>query len=399
MKRAVIIEGPDNVGKTTLSAYLAKTFTVLTPTITHCGPPPGNGSSALAYQRLYLRKTMHDFMHEEGVEIWDRSVIGECVYGPLYRDYEHDVYAEELEDALQEGWKNIFTIVIYTNGEVYDRLKVKPKDDEDKIYQRRSQAAIISTKFVDVVSHLALKYTLYINCANYASFDERNVYIMKRVRAWLHHKPYEHLMTDDYSHTFFNPTQMLWKEGNGFIKGAYECASFEEDDCDLGHDHARSAKFGKTHARPTSACGATRNVKYIFVGEAPGHDGCGKLGVPFYDDRSGNLMQSALDRLGIHPTHYYMTNAVKCCPNGNKLNDYVSNETRRGLECVVRLKEEILTVQEKSPKAKVIALGKVAGYELARLGIHHNMVYHPAYYLRMGVSDDFHRELKVVMEG
>ena len=399
MKKVIIIEGADNVGKTTLSKFLAEAFSLFKPTIVHCGPPPGDGQSALKFQQQYLRRTMVEVKAEEGLEIWDRSIVGECVYGPLYRKYDHQAYEDALTIALQEAGRFIFNIVIYTNGEVYDRLKVKRKGDEKEVYQLPTEAPRISARFVDVFSKLSLKYTLYVNCANYESFDERNGYIMKRVRAWLHHKPYEHLMTDNYSHTFFNPNQMMWKEGVGFRKWRYDCVDYEEENCHIGRDHEKSARFGKNMHKPTSACGAIHNVKYIFVGEAPGQEGCGKLGIPFYDDRSGNLMQTTLDRLGIHPTHYYMTNAVKCCPNGNQLGQYVDNHNRRTLECVVRLKEEILYVKEKSPKAKIIALGKVAGYELARLGIEFLSVYHPAYYLRMGVSDDFHRELKVVVEG
>ena len=63
------------------------------------------------------------------------------------------------------------------------------------------------------------------------------------------------------------------------------------------------------------------------------------------------------------------------------------------------LKTELLRILKKNPVAKVIALGKVAGYELSRFGIEHAVVYHPAYYLRMGISDDFYRELKLVTEG
>ena len=397
MKKVVIVEGADNIGKTTLCKFLASAFPTFNPTIVHCGPPPGDGQSALKFQQQYLRQSMMAMKAEEGFEIWDRSIVGECVYGPMYRKYDHQSYEDELIAALQEAGRFIFNIVLYINGEVHQRFKLKKKDDEQKVYQLQSETARISTRFVDVFSRLSLKYTLYVNCANYNSFDERNGYIMKRVRAWLHHKQYEHLMTDDYSHTFFNSQQMVWKEGNGFLKWPYRCDDYEEEDCRLGIDHDRSALFGKKVHRPTSACGAIRNVKYVFVGEAPGHGGCGKLGIPFYDDRSGNLMQMTLDRLGIHPTHYYMTNTVKCCPDGNQLGQYADNSTRRELECVIRLKDEILSVQKHNSTAMVIALGKVAGYELARLGIEHHIVYHPAYFLRMGISDDFYLGLKAVV--
>lgn len=398
MKKAVIIEGPDNLGKTTLACLIQKEFALHDPTIEHCGPPEGDGDQALEYQLKYLATTMKSFHHDDGLEIWDRSIIGECVYGPMYREYDHDRYEMHLVKELESIESRLFNIVLYTNGDVYKQMGIQSKADETKAYQTQKASPKIAIKFVDVFTKLALKHTLYINCENYESFDSRNKYILKRVRAWLNLRSYEHLHTGDFSHTFFNNSQMLWKKGIGFMRWRYECNSYTDKNCEIGIDHATISIFGKVAKRPTTACGASDNVKYIFVGEAPGQDGCGSLGIPFYDDRSGNLMQITLDRLGIHPTQYYMTNAVKCCPSSNNLNAYVGNQDRRALECVIALKDEVLRIMKKSPKAKVIAIGKVAGYELARFGIQHHSIYHPAYYLRMGISDEFYRALKMIVE-
>lgn len=403
MKRAIICEGSDNLGKTTLCKYLQREFAEMKPTVVHCGPPEGEGNEALKFQLKYLAQTMKAFNEGDGIEIWDRSVIGECVYGPMYRAdwYEHETYERNVFRELYNVSSRLFNIVLYTNGEVYKTMKIGSKSDETKLYQKMEQAPKIAVKFVDVFTKLGLKHTLYINCENYESFDLRNRYIMKRVRAWLNLHPYEHLMTDDFTHTFFNNGQMIWKNGIGFMRWRYECDDYDDKECDIGCAHATISRFGKAVKRPTGACGAIDTAKYIFIGEAPGQDGCGKLGIPFYDDRSGNLMQTTLDRLGIHPTHYYMTNVVKCCPEGNKLEMYVDNQSRRSLECVVALKTELLRVLNKNPEAKIIALGKVAGYELSRigLGLKHSVIYHPAYYLRMGMSDEFYREMKLVTEG
>ena len=398
MKRVIICEGPDNCGKTTLCELLKQEFAEMQPTVVHCGPPQTN--DPLKFQVSYLKTTIRSFEENSGLEIWDRSVIGECVYGPLYRqnEYDHETYERNLMHEMQTVESRIFSIVMYTNGGVYKQMNIKAKKDEEKLYQKMVQAPKIAIRFVDVFTKLGLKHTLYINCENYESFDIRNRYIMKRVRAWLHHKPYEHLMTNDFTHTFFNNGQMMWKRGIGFMKWRYECSTYDDKECALGCNHAIKSEFGRAVNRPTGACGAIDTAKYIFVGEAPGHDGCGKLGIPFYDDRSGNLMQTTLDRLGIHPTHYYMTNIVHCTPERNDLLKYVDNQTRRSLECVTALKAELLRIIDKNPTVKIIALGKVAGYELSRFGMEHSTVYHPAYYLRMGISDEFHRALKMVME-
>jgi uracil-DNA glycosylase family 4 len=240
---------------------------------------------------------------------------------------------------------------------------------------------------------------LYINCGNYKTIDERNDYILRRVSRFLVGKDYFHKQTDDYSHTFFNPLQSMWESGRGFLKNwTYTCASFNDGSCSLGKDHKNLALFGQTYDQPTSSVGSiSSHTKYIFIGEAPGYNGCGKTGIPFYDDKSGNLMQNALDKLGIHPTTYYMTNVVKCCPENNKLILYGDLTWQNKLECVLQLRHEIQYVRIISPNAKVIAIGKVA--QNHSKDIHNSSgMYHPAYYCRMGCPTQFVSELRKLIK-
>jgi len=403
VKQVIIIEGPDNLGKSYLAKHLQKELTYMQnatqPRVVHCGPPLGEGKAALTYQLNYLKNVIRAIEVEDGLEIWDRSIIGEDVYGPMYRtgQYDHEKYHTALLEKIKSVKHRVCIIVLYTDGEVYQRLNIEKKGDEEKKYQRRTEAKKIATRFVDVVASLGVKRTLYVNCANYPTFDARNKYITSRVKAWVKMVPYQHTITDSYSHTFFNADQTLWEPKRGFIDGTYTCQDYNAGDCKLGVDHASIAKFAQNHHRPTGPCGAVNNIDFIFVGEAPGQDGCGKLGIPFYDDRSGNLLQVTFDRLCIHPVKYYMTNAVKCCPVENKLSLYVSKQTITNLECVQSLDGELGRIVKQNPKAQIIALGKVAAEQLKRMKFHYKTVYHPAYYLRMGISDEFFRELKMVI--
>ncbi|GAI86895.1 unnamed protein product, partial [marine sediment metagenome] len=52
----------------------------------------------------------------------------------------------------------------------------------------------------------------------------------------------------------------------------------------------------------------------VFVGEAPGRDGCGYTGIPFTRDRSGKLYNWILNYLGVTLEDTYTTNIVKCWP-------------------------------------------------------------------------------------
>ena len=401
MRKVVIIEGADNLGKTTLCNELVNTITKL-KRVRHSGPPTMKGEAALREQLQTLKAEVGRILDKESddeYEVWDRSIFGEAVYGPLFRagQYNYKKYLNALIEACEDIAQRVLVIVLYTDGEWYERQRIKRKLDEEKVYQQREMAATIGTAFIDTVTSLPLKYRLFINCRNYESFALRNKYILKRVQAWVKNTQYERYQSDDYQQVFFNEDQMLWQQGVGFIENPYACTAFKEKTCAIGNDHRKFAQFGETFRRPTSACGSITNVRYIFVGEAPGHKGCGKLGVPFYNDASGNLMQDALDRLRIVPTQYYMTNTVKCCPKNNDLAMYGSSSTRHVYECVGRLKDEILYVQAKNPSAKVIAIGKVAGQELARIGIDHGLSYHPAYYLRIGRREDFERDFRKVL--
>lgn len=395
MKRVIILEGPDNVGKSYLANHL---HTQLTPptTVRHFGPPTSTGRLALKEQLVLLDREMQGIDNGNDIEIWDRSVIGEEVYGPTYRAgrYNHTEYHVELAYETRKRARQIFFVVLYTDGEVFSRLKIKAKRDEEMLYQKQTEAAKISRLFVNVATNLRLKNTLFVNCANYETLDDRNNYITRRVQAWVKFQRYRYDMAEDYSQTFFNAKDMVWKQDVGFVRRTYQCDVFENRGCPLGNDHRAYCEYGQDYDQPTHACGSLRNVDFIFVGEAPGHKGCGKLGIPFFGDRSGNLLQETLDSCGIFPTRYYMTNVVKCCPKDNKVHDYGDVQA---LTCTRQLKTELDRVMKRNPEAVVMALGKVAAAELAKLRIEHKMVYHPAYYLRTGTGDNFITDFRKVV--
>ena len=407
MKRVIILEGPDNIGKSYLATALTNELIdagYKHTKLRHFGPPTKKGLEILQEQLDVLSHEANEMHRHEHIEIWDRSVIGEAVYGPLYRTGEYDAkeYWKELVEFCRAFQRKIMVVAFYADVSWYKSMQLRPKKDELKEYQGMAAAEKISTAFVNVVTKLPLKQRLLVNCHNYISLDVRNSYITARIRAWLKLFPFQHGQTNNYRHTFLNATQTQWEGRVGFRKERlthYQCDEYNDRTCPIGRDHRELAAFGKEYRRPTNGCGARVRVKYIFVGEAPGGNGCGKLGLPFYDDLSGNLMQTALDTLGILVTEYYMTNVVKCTPKDNKLDEYCVVAPVHRLQCTQQLAGEIAAIQKVNRKAKVIAVGKVAAEELARIKIDHVMIYHPAYYLRMGIRDKFTDDLKKVLEG
>src|SRR3954468_17661400 len=69
------------------------------------------------------------------------------------------------------------------------------------------------------------------------------------------------------------------------------------------------------------------NARIVFIGEAPGHRGADRTGVPFSGDKSGRALQRMLIELGLSTDQQpndqpqlrcFVTNIVRCCPPANR---------------------------------------------------------------------------------
>lgn len=121
---------------------------------------------------------------------------------------------------------------------------------------------------------------------------------------------------------------------------------------------------------PSLACSRTQAVPgtgkpradLLFVGEAPGRHGADKSGVPFTNDRSGQLFRRVLIRLEeVHkgPLSAYVTNAVKCNPtDGGGRNRPPSRA--EVANCSGFLKREIAIVR---PQV-IVPLGRLAAVQV-----------------------------------
>ncbi|MFQ3631138.1 uracil-DNA glycosylase [Roseiflexus sp.] len=63
----------------------------------------------------------------------------------------------------------------------------------------------------------------------------------------------------------------------------------------------------------------------VFIGEAPGRHGADQTGIPFWGDRSGQVLRRILVQIGLASDETagatlrcFITNAVRCCPPGNR---------------------------------------------------------------------------------
>ena len=146
-----------------------------------------------------------------------------------------------------------------------------------------------------------------------------------------------------------------------------------------------------------------RNADIMFIGEGPGADEDIK-GEPFVG-KAGQLMNKALEGIGIDRKDLYIANIVKCRPPSNRV-----PEEEEAKACLDYLRNQVILV---SPKIIVLlgstALKNVMGEEygitayrgkwLEKKGIWYMPTWHPAALLRDDTKKiDFWKDLKQVIE-
>ena len=157
--------------------------------------------------------------------------------------------------------------------------------------------------------------------------------------------------------------------------------------CEMCPDLVVSRK--KSHwGKPTYGYGDITSP-VMFVGEAPGRDGCSYTGIPFTRDRSGQLYNWVLNYLGTNLESVYTTNIVKCWPADKRNNNRTPTDSEVRA-CLPHLLNEIRVVRPK----KIVALGRVPERILRQtrannpdmkiLDVPIVYIAHPAFILRKG---------------
>ena len=129
-----------------------------------------------------------------------------------------------------------------------------------------------------------------------------------------------------------------------------------------------------------------KETKVMFIGEGPGADE-DREGLPFVG-KAGQLMNKALEGLGIKREELYIANIVKCRPPSNRVPEQDEAEA-----CLNYLRNQVILVK---PKIIVLlgstALKNILGKEygittsrgkwIERKGIYYMPTWHPAALLR-----------------
>lgn len=120
----IMVEGIDNVGKSTLIRNLQKYLNDFTLQMLHySNVPQESKEKGIEYAKDLYTQMFHIMSQSQRYEnsgfICDRSHIGEAVYAPMYRGYCGDFVfdIEKQFNFINSFWDNLFLITLYDDPE------------------------------------------------------------------------------------------------------------------------------------------------------------------------------------------------------------------------------------------------------------------------------------------
>ena len=164
----IIIEGPDNVGKSTLIQNLKNNFNNFTlHNIHYSNVKQESPAKTIEYStKLYTEMFQNMFecsKYEKSGMILDRSHIGEMVYGPVYRGYtgEYVLDIERKFTHVHPVWDNLYLITLIDQPEnLINRddglsfsIDIKKKETEINNFINAYEKSLIKNKLLINIVH------------------------------------------------------------------------------------------------------------------------------------------------------------------------------------------------------------------------------------------------------
>lgn len=185
--KIIIIEGCDNLGKSTLIANLTKYYNQkYNVIIKHSGKPPKSDDPLKTQYNYFINEVdnlikykncIETFETKETLVIYDRFVQGEYVWGSLYRNYSlDDIKNKCVEPVISKlinniGNDNIISILldaddyfIYYNDDGLSFSSHANMDDAIELIKR--QRKIFNETMTDVIKYSAFNNNIIYNVQN-----------------------------------------------------------------------------------------------------------------------------------------------------------------------------------------------------------------------------------------
>jgi uracil-DNA glycosylase family 4 len=369
--KLIVIEGPDGVGKTTLAKFITSETGFKYKKFSN---PPNQDAAYKEYIDWLSSRQPNT--------VCDRSWLGEFAYAPLFRNYTPD-YLPELETLIAETYDVLYILVVALRSWATKHCQNtgKPPYQNIDIVNTAKLYNTLCEKFVRNFNNLQIGHKFLMNPENYGSKITFTTWGLDIVNNWIRGENFFRRCEPMYALTYFNPENRFLQLGRfNKMKADHTCT------CGHFKDH-QLYPFYKKWRSITWGVGNVANPKVIFVGEAPGMNGCGTTGIPFYFDRSGFLLKWLLFKLGVAESEYYITNICKCTPKNNNINPKYADQCGR-LHLVHELKD--------IGGSTIVALGNTAKNWLEQDDVRKEVeyskvygIYHPAWALYKNAPDQY----------
>lgn len=390
----IIIEGADNVGKTTLIDNIKKIYGNKINKSLHFTKPFSNNPYQEQKDIAFNYIKMLDICKgtHKNIILNDRSVFGEFVYS-RFRNYEVDYGKQLLKGYNTLNIKTLFILLYADNN-----LKINNKDDSRDEYAKTLKKEFISSLFINVCKQYELhKYMkiLLINSLNFSTLYNRNNYILEHIKHFLNGTLYVFNVHKDYNDIFYTKEKRILN--NGFlVKSKMKCNIYSS--CEIGKEHSNNLKSVNKYNSfilPIFGCGSI-NPKFIFIGEVPyfANNNFNTF-LPFYGSQSSNLLHQFFYNTNIQSYSWFITNSIYCTS--------LNNHTPKNIHNCLNILQDELDYIDENKKAKIICLGKKSFMAIKNIGIHKHryvgVVNHPSYYLRFNMKNYFYVDLyKLIKE-
>jgi thymidylate kinase len=165
--KLLIIEGMDRCGKDTIIGSLLKDYPHFV--CSHFGYPVGEtNEEKRKYQVLTFWKEFSlqqafrksNGLFSDGLYVWNRSHIGECVYGPMYRESDPN-WIFELEENFFDNSDDVYLLYLYADVEFLLKnddgnsftTGIEKKRNEAALFEKAVDQSIIKNKLKLKVNH------------------------------------------------------------------------------------------------------------------------------------------------------------------------------------------------------------------------------------------------------
>lgn len=164
--KLIIVEGGDQVGKDTLIESLSQYYSQVINR--HWGFPKGNtNEEKTAYQKesfdwefrlCNLLQSGYNFINPNTTIIWNRSHIGELVYGSMYRDSNPESWVMDLEKKYYfNEADNIYLVYLHADPDF-----IASQDDGNSYSDRIEDKRIEFQKFHDGCTRSIIRKKLFL---------------------------------------------------------------------------------------------------------------------------------------------------------------------------------------------------------------------------------------------